>query len=87
MTTHLQARSQAILLFLAALILLGCWPRASRESLPDELSPTSLLEGYPYAMEKAKEWSPIAFLEGASVGYRWQEHSWKPNGLSYVFVD
>jgi hypothetical protein len=72
---------------LAALVVVGCWPRISRERLPDHLSPTSLFEAYPYAQDKASEWSPNALLEGASAGYKRQEDTWEPNRFTYVFVD
>ncbi|NIN70022.1 MAG: hypothetical protein GTO63_36140 [Anaerolineae bacterium] len=87
MTRFVERCSQGLLALLAVGLLVGCWPRTSKERLADDFKPTSLLDGYPYAVQKANQWSPKAFLEGASVGYRWQDHSWKPYGLSYVFVD
>lgn len=78
---------KALLVFLVTLAVLGCWPRISQERLPDELSPTLLLEGYPYAQAKAREWSRMALLEGATAAYKWQGDTWKPNRFTYVFVD
>jgi hypothetical protein len=80
-------RSCGLLLCVAAAFSVGCWPRAQKETLDPGFHPTTLLEGYDYAANKAHEWSPASFLEGASAGYRWKQQLWEPYGLTYIFVD
>jgi hypothetical protein len=78
---------RCVLVCVAATLVAGCWPRAQTEGLDAHYHPTTLVEGYEYALDKATEWSPASFLEGASVGYKWEQQTWRPHRLSYVFVD
>jgi hypothetical protein len=82
-------RRIAGVLWAASVLLLvaGCWPRISKEKLPADVLPTSMVEGYPYARERARDWCPTAFLQGANASYRLEDSIWRLYGLSYVFVD
>lgn len=86
--TKLAGRSaRSVMVCVTVALVIGCWPRTREEALDRGYHPETVVDGYEHAVDKATEWSPTSFLEGASASYSWQDNRWRPYRLSYVFVD
>lgn len=74
-----------LLIFLTACALLPLPPGTQR--LPDGFRMEKLVDGYPLVLRHALDWSPRAYLESASVGYRRMNNQWQIFKAHYTFAD
>jgi hypothetical protein len=80
-----QANLFLLLVLLTACALLPLPP--GTQPLPDGLKVEKLVDGYPFVLRHALDWSSRAYLESANAGYRRVSNQWRIFRAHYTFVD